>query len=73
MFLDKIQFRKLANGYTVKYHVAVAAEMAGTGPSGFGNEIYCTDRDNLAACIASLIEKYLDVPDRNPKVAEAKE
>ena len=63
--LDKIQFRKLENGYTVKYHVAVIEEMAGKGPSGFSGEIFVTNEAELHQCVAMLITKYLKTTARS--------
>ena len=55
--LDNLKFRKLDNGYTVKYHVANPAD---TVPSGFGGEIFVTDIDQLEKCVSVLIAKHLE-------------
>jgi hypothetical protein len=58
--IDSMKFRKLENGYTVKYHVPITAEMATKGPSGFGGELFVTDKENLKVAVAALIEKWLE-------------
>jgi hypothetical protein len=58
--IDNIKFRKLSNGYTVRYHVPVKDEMASKGPSGFVDEFYVADKAALKAEVARLIDGWLE-------------
>jgi hypothetical protein len=61
MFLDKLQFRKLENGFTVRYHVTETSNPVNPPPgAGFSKEMYCTDRDSVSKAVAMLITKYID-------------
>ena len=56
-----LAFPKLGNGYTVKYHVKkMENPLAETGakPNYFGGEIYCTDLEQVKACVLMLIDKH---------------
>ena len=69
MNLDQLRFKKLENGYTVKYHVVTMEPPLSNPdprkPNGFSGEIYVCDINQLKACVMMLIEKNLD-PDEKP-------
>ena len=52
--LANVRFRKLENGYTVKYHVERP-----DGTSGFGGEIFCENIMQVRACVDMLITKHM--------------
>lgn len=58
--IDRINIRKLSNGYTVRYHVPVKDQMADKGPSGFVDEFYVADSSWLKAEITKLIDTWLE-------------
>jgi len=65
--IDSMKFRKLENGYTVRYHVPSTAQMAGNvGPSGFVRELYVTDKAGLIKAVGELIATWLE-RDPEPK------
>ena len=62
MFLDRLQFRKLDNGYTVKYHVADDGRPAGVdaNASGFVKESYFADLDGLIDFVETVMRRYIE-------------
>jgi hypothetical protein len=57
VILDNLKFRKLENGWTVKYHVSESNDPA----SGkFGGEVYCIDLSQVQKCVAALIAKHME-------------
>lgn len=56
--ITNIAFRKLTNGWTVKYHVKTDA-----GPPeperGYSQEAYVADTSTLAQFVQDLIEKHM--------------
>jgi hypothetical protein len=59
------KFRRLENGFTVKY-VVDKERPPGTitvgppPPSTHGGELYVQDKQQLAACVAMLLDKYTE-------------
>lgn len=56
MILDNLKFRKLDNGYTVKYH---CAESGDPESRRFGGEKYCRSVAELQDAVEQLIEQYM--------------
>ena len=56
MILDNLKFRKLENGWTVKYHLAETQEPEA---KRFGGEIFVKDLADLRDCVNQLIEKHM--------------
>lgn len=57
--LDNLKFRKLENGYTVKYHL-VFPSLDDKPVIKFGGEIYVKDRAQLREAVVELIDKHLE-------------
>ena len=53
--LEGLKFRKLDNGYTVKYYAAIEDNQG-----KFAGELYVTDAANLKVAVLSLIDSYLE-------------
>jgi len=55
--LDRINLRKLTNGYTIKYHFQT---MEGTADvSGTTLEVYVKDKKDLAEFVAEIIKQHI--------------
>jgi len=63
MILDGLKFRKLENGWTVKYHVGDDLVGSPEQPKkGFGGEIFVQNVTELQQCVKMLINKYMNEP-----------
>ncbi len=59
-FLDSIRIRKLANGFTVRYHIAEEEHSASTAPvKGEVKELYVADKSALATFVYDLINEQI--------------
>ena len=61
--LDMLKYRKLDNGYTVRYHVVkilTPEQRENRENDGFGGELYVEDTTQLHAATTMLVEKYMD-------------
>jgi len=56
MTLDNLKFRKLENGWTVKYHLADSDEPEARR---FGGEIFVRDIEDLRECVLNLITEHM--------------
>jgi hypothetical protein len=61
--LDAVKYRKLDNGYTIKYHVAkiiTPGQREANERDGFGGELFVENIEQLKAATTMLIEKYME-------------
>lgn len=59
LFLNRIMFRKIANGYVVKYHVSTP-ETPGDKPIvGGSTELFVSTKDELMGQVEKLIKTYI--------------
>lgn len=54
--LDNIRIRKLENGYTVKYHIAVNEHSTGVDVAGQSSERFLANKEALADFVSALIK-----------------
>lgn len=55
--LDNIRIRKLENGFTVKYHIALTEHPAGGDSSGQTSERFVANKKELADFVFALISE----------------
>ena len=58
-----LKYRKLDNGFTVRYHVTkiiTSAQREAKETDGFGGELFVEDLTQLHAATAMLVEKYMN-------------
>lgn len=55
--LDSIRFRKLENGYTVKYHIVI--DKGARTEHGYVKEVYTRELDSLKNVVLDLLDEHL--------------
>ena len=61
IFLDSVKYRKLENGYTVRYHVSKSLtpeQREAKETDGFGGEMFVENVEQLKSATTMLIDKY---------------
>jgi hypothetical protein len=63
--LDMLKYRKLDNGYTVRYHVTkvlTPEQREAKEPDGFGGEMYVESLPHVKKATDMLLTKYMKAP-----------
>jgi len=57
--LDSIRIRKLENGFTVKYHIALTEHSTGSDLAGQTSERFLATKQDLAEFVAALVKENI--------------